>query len=176
MTPAGASTSLSSRINGDTNLHTYTHKHLLTCTVKTMKWNYGLTVWACSPCPSRRATLLNRLNYCFNSCAMCVPLQQTVHWTYIQTFSPDLQFFFLHLLIASRISISARFGGLFSLVTKNHRPTASLNCVVERTTQPMVSVWSSHIAVYGSTGQGCEFCSWSAEQRKIIFPTDPVRA
>ena len=24
-------------------------------------------------------------------------------------------------------------------------------------------VWSSHIAEYGSTGQGCQSCSWSAE-------------
>ena len=27
-------------------------------------------------------------------------------------------------------------------------------------------VWSSHIAEYGSTGQGCQSCSWSAEQGK----------
>ena len=31
-------------------------------------------------------------------------------------------------------------------------------------------VWSSHIAEYGSTGQGCQSCSWSAEQGKLIFP------
>ena len=30
-------------------------------------------------------------------------------------------------------------------------------------------VWSSHIAEYGSTGQGCQSCSWSAEQGKLIF-------
>ena len=33
-----------------------------------------------------------------------------------------------------------------------------------------IYVWSSHIAEYGSTGQGCQSCSWSAEQGKIIFP------
>ena len=27
-------------------------------------------------------------------------------------------------------------------------------------------VWSSHIVEYGSTGQGCQSCSWSAEQGK----------
>ena len=27
-------------------------------------------------------------------------------------------------------------------------------------------VWSSHIAEYGSTGKGCQSCSWSAEQGK----------
>ena len=31
-------------------------------------------------------------------------------------------------------------------------------------------VWSSHIAEYGSTGKGCQSCSWSAEQKKIISP------
>ena len=31
-------------------------------------------------------------------------------------------------------------------------------------------VWSSHIAEYGSTGYGCQSCSWSAEQGKWIFP------
>ena len=30
-------------------------------------------------------------------------------------------------------------------------------------------VWSSHVAEYGSTGQGCQSCSWSAEQGKRIF-------
>ena len=29
---------------------------------------------------------------------------------------------------------------------------------------------SSHIAEYGSTGQGCQSCSWSAEQGKLVFP------
>ena len=33
-------------------------------------------------------------------------------------------------------------------------------------------VWSSHIAEYGSTGQGCQSCSWSAEQGKVI-PLSP---
>ena len=27
-------------------------------------------------------------------------------------------------------------------------------------------VWSSHIAEYGSTGYGCQFCSWSAKHRE----------
>ena len=31
-------------------------------------------------------------------------------------------------------------------------------------------VWSSHIAEYGSTGYGCQSCSWSVEQGKLIFP------
>ena len=31
-------------------------------------------------------------------------------------------------------------------------------------------VWSSHIAEYGSTGESCESCSWSAKQGKLIFP------
>ena len=31
-------------------------------------------------------------------------------------------------------------------------------------------VWSLHIAEYGSTGQGCQSCSWSGEQGKLIFP------
>ena len=31
-------------------------------------------------------------------------------------------------------------------------------------------VWSSHTAEYRSTGKGCQFCSWSAEQGKLIFP------
>ena len=31
-------------------------------------------------------------------------------------------------------------------------------------------VWSSHIAEYGLTGVGCQSCSWSAEQGKLIFP------
>ena len=31
-------------------------------------------------------------------------------------------------------------------------------------------VRSSHIAENGSTGQGCQSCSWSTEQGKIIFP------
>ena len=31
-------------------------------------------------------------------------------------------------------------------------------------------VWSSHRAEYISTGKGCQSCSWSAEQGKIIFP------
>ena len=31
-------------------------------------------------------------------------------------------------------------------------------------------VWSSHVAEYGSTGKGCQSCSWSAEQGKWIFP------
>ena len=35
-------------------------------------------------------------------------------------------------------------------------------------------VWSSHIAEYGSTGQGCQSCSWSAEQGKIIPPSPCV--
>ena len=30
--------------------------------------------------------------------------------------------------------------------------------------------WPSRIAEYGSTGYGCHFCSWSIEQRKLIFP------
>ena len=34
-------------------------------------------------------------------------------------------------------------------------------------------VWSSHIAEYGSTGYGCQSCSWSAEQGKLIFPWSP---
>ena len=29
--------------------------------------------------------------------------------------------------------------------------------------------WSSHIAAYGSTRQGCQSCSWSAEQGKLCF-------
>ena len=29
--------------------------------------------------------------------------------------------------------------------------------------------WTSHIAEYRSTGEGCQSCSWSAEQRKQIF-------
>ena len=33
---------------------------------------------------------------------------------------------------------------------------------------------SSLIAEYGSTGQGCQSCSWSAEQEEYIFPF-PVR-
>ena len=33
-------------------------------------------------------------------------------------------------------------------------------------------VWSSYIAEYGSTGQGCQSCSWSAEQGKNI-PLSP---
>ena len=28
---------------------------------------------------------------------------------------------------------------------------------------------SSHLAEYGSTGSGCQSCSWSAEQGKLIF-------
>ena len=31
-------------------------------------------------------------------------------------------------------------------------------------------VWSSHIAKEGTTGQGCQSCSWSAERGKLIFP------
>ena len=31
-------------------------------------------------------------------------------------------------------------------------------------------VWSSHIGEYGSTGSGCQSCSWPAEQGKLIFP------
>ena len=31
-------------------------------------------------------------------------------------------------------------------------------------------VWSSHIAEYGSTGEGCQSCSSSAEQGKLTFP------
>ena len=31
-------------------------------------------------------------------------------------------------------------------------------------------VWSSHIAEYGSTGIGCQSCTWSAEQGRNIFP------
>ena len=31
-------------------------------------------------------------------------------------------------------------------------------------------VWPSHTAEYGPTGQGCQSCSWSAEQGKLIFP------
>ena len=38
-------------------------------------------------------------------------------------------------------------------------------------------VWSSHIiAEYGSTGLGCQSCSWSAEQGKRIFPCACPRA
>ena len=33
-------------------------------------------------------------------------------------------------------------------------------------------VWSSHITGYGSTGQGCQSCSWPAEQGKNI-PLSP---
>ena len=36
-------------------------------------------------------------------------------------------------------------------------------------------MWSSHTAEYGSTGYGCQSCSWSAEHGKLIFPC-PVRA
>ena len=32
-----------------------------------------------------------------------------------------------------------------------------------------IYIWSSHIAEYGSTGKGCQSCSWSAEQGKWIF-------
>ena len=31
-------------------------------------------------------------------------------------------------------------------------------------------VWSTVTAEYESTGQGCQSCSWSAKQRKLIFP------
>ena len=34
-------------------------------------------------------------------------------------------------------------------------------------------VWSSRIAKYGSTGKSCQFCSWSAEEGKIIVPLSP---
>ena len=37
-------------------------------------------------------------------------------------------------------------------------------------------VWSSHIiAEYGSTGLGCQSCSWSAQQGKLIFPCPRMR-
>ena len=31
-------------------------------------------------------------------------------------------------------------------------------------------VWSSYIAEYGPTGQGCQSCLWSAEQGNDLFP------
>ena len=31
-------------------------------------------------------------------------------------------------------------------------------------------VWSSRIAEYGLTKQGCQSCLWSAEQGKLLFP------
>ena len=34
-------------------------------------------------------------------------------------------------------------------------------------------VWSSHIAEYGSAGQSCQSCSWSAEQGEMNIPLSP---
>ena len=34
-------------------------------------------------------------------------------------------------------------------------------------------VWSSHIVEYGSTGQGCQSCSWPAEQGENYIPLSP---
>ena len=34
-------------------------------------------------------------------------------------------------------------------------------------------VWSSHIAEYGSTGKGCQSCSWLAEQGKMNCSPSP---
>ena len=36
-------------------------------------------------------------------------------------------------------------------------------------------VWSSYIAEYGPTGQGCQSCSRSAKQGKLIFPVSRSR-
>ena len=55
---------------------------------------------------------------------------------------------------------------------QQQQPTIGMKwtCVMNILQKVSDAVWSSHTTEYGSTGEGCQSCSWSAEQGKLIFP------